>query len=48
MEDQTIHVVGEVGERQFGLRAGDPYRADEQAETVLLMGEHMLDAGADG
>ena len=34
MEDQAIHVVGEIGERQFGLGAGQPDRADEEAECA--------------
>ena len=35
MEDQAVHVVGEIGERQFGLGARQPDRADEEAEAVL-------------
>ena len=48
MEDQAVKVVGDVGERQFGFRAGQSDRADEQAEAVLLMCEDVLDPGADG
>ena len=47
VEDQAIHVVGDVGQRQFRLRACDANGADEEAETVLLMREDMLDGGAD-
>ena len=48
MEDQAVEVVGEVGECQFGFGAGQPDGADEQAEAVFLMGEDVLDPGADG
>ncbi len=48
MEDQAVHVVGDVGERQFRLRTGQADRADEEAETGLLVGEDMLDGGPDG
>jgi hypothetical protein len=47
VEDQTVEVVGEVGQREFGLRAGNADGADEQAIAVLLMREDMLDAGPD-
>ena len=30
VEDQSVHVVCEVGERQFGLCPGDPDRADNR------------------
>ena len=48
MEDQAVHVAGEVGQGQFGFGALEADGPDEKAETVLLMGEDMLDAGADG
>ena len=47
VEDEAVHVVGDVGQRQFRLRACDANGADEQAETVLLMREDMLDGGAE-
>ena len=47
MEDQAVHVVGDVGEGQFRLGPGEANRADEQAEAVLLMGEDVLDPDAD-
>lgn len=47
MEDQAIEVVGQISEREFGLRAGDADGADEEAIAVLLMREDMLDPGAD-
>ena len=37
MEDQAVHVVGDVGEGQFRLGLGEANRADEQAEAGLLM-----------
>lgn len=47
IEDQAVKVVGEVREGQFRLGAGQTDGADEQPEPVLLVGEDMLDAGAD-
>ena len=47
MENQAVEVVGDVRERQFGLGAGASDRADEQPEAVLLVGEDVLDGGAD-
>jgi hypothetical protein len=46
MEDQAVKVVGEVGERQFGFCTRQANGADEQAKAVLLMGEDVLDPGA--
>ncbi|MBA3518497.1 MAG: hypothetical protein H0T75_12850 [Rhizobiales bacterium] len=47
MEDQAVHVVGDVGERQFCLGAGKADGADKEAETGLLVGEvEVLAAGA--
>jgi len=47
VEDQAVHVVGEVGERDLGLGALDADGADEQPHLVLLPGEHMFDTGTD-
>lgn len=47
MKDQAVEIVGQVGEREFCLRALDANGADEQPEFVLLVGEHMFDLGAD-
>src|SRR5690606_13660072 len=47
VEDETVEIVCEVGQGQFRLGPGDTDGADEQPELVLLMGEHMLDPGAD-
>ena len=47
MEDQAIHVVGDVGERQFRLGAGEADGADEEAEARLLVREDVLDGGSD-
>jgi|GEM_PF-1869945 len=41
MEDQSIHVVSQVGQRQFGFGPRDAHGADEQPEAVLLVGEDM-------
>jgi hypothetical protein len=35
--DQAVHVVGEIGERQFGLGPCDADGADEQPEAVLVL-----------
>ena len=48
VKDHSVHVVGDVGERQFRLGAGEADRANEEAETGLLVGEDMLDGGPDG
>ena len=48
MEDQAVEVVGEIGEREFGLRPGKADGADEQAVAALLMREDMLDPGPHG
>lgn len=47
VEDQTVKVLGQVREREFGLRAGNADGADEQAIAVLLVREDVLDPGAD-
>ena len=46
VEDQAVHIVGEVGERDLGLGTLDADSADEQPHLVFLPGEDMLDAGA--
>lgn len=45
MEDQAVHVVCDVSEREFRLGPGDADRADEEAEAGLLMREDVLDGG---
>ena len=47
MEDQAVHVIGEVGQGQFRFCPLDPNGPDEQAEAVLLVSEDVLHAGAD-
>lgn len=47
MEDQAVEVVGDVGEREFGLGSGQADGADEEAEPVLLVGEDVLDRSPD-
>lgn len=48
VEDQSVEVIGEVGEREFGLRTCNADSADEQAIATLLMGKDMLDPGPHG
>ena len=43
MENQTVHIVDEVGQRQFGLGSFEADGADKQAEAVFLMSEDMFD-----
>lgn len=47
VEDQAVHVVGQIGQRDLGLGAFDADRADEQPHPGLLLREHMFDPGAD-
>lgn len=47
MEDQAVEIVGDVGQSEFGLCAGEADRADEETEPVLLMIKDMLDPGPD-
>lgn len=47
MENQTVEVICQIDQREFGLRTGNADGADEQAIAVFLMREDMLDAGAD-
>jgi hypothetical protein len=47
VEDQAVHIAGEVGQRDLGLGAFDADGADEQPHLVLLPGEDVFDAGAD-
>ncbi len=47
MEDQAIHVAGQIGERDLGLGALDADGADEQPHLGLLLREHVFDPGAD-
>ena len=47
VEDHAVEVVGEVGQREFGLRTGNADGAYEEAIAVFLMREDMLDAGPD-
>lgn len=47
VEDQAVEVVGQIGEREFGLRACQADGADKEAVAVLLVREDMFDPGAD-
>ena len=47
VKDQAVHIVGEIGEADFGFGTGQADGADHQAEAILLPGENMFDAGAD-
>lgn len=48
MEEQAVEVIGQIGEREFGLRSGKTDGADEQAIAAFLMGEDMFHLGAHG
>ena len=47
MEDQAVHIVGQIGQRDLGVGALDADGADEQPHVGLLLGEHMFDPGTD-
>ena len=47
MEDQTLKVVGEIGQPDLRLGPLQADGADEQAHAVLLVSEDMLDGCAD-
>lgn len=46
VEDQAVHVVGQIGQRDLGRGALEADGADEQPHLVLLLGEDMFDAGS--
>lgn len=46
-EDQSVEVVGQTGQGEFGLGAGDANGSNEQSEPALMMGEHVFDPRAD-
>lgn len=46
-ENQTIEIVGQIGQCQFRLRSLDTDGADEQAQSVLLVRENVFDLGTD-
>ncbi len=46
MKDQSVEVVGHIGQGEFRLCAGQTDCLDKQAKAVLLMGKDMLDSGA--
>ena len=48
MKNQAVHIVDQIGQRDFRFGALDPDRADDQTVAVLLMGEDMLNLGPDG
>lgn len=47
VEDQPVEVVGQVAKGQLRFGTGQPDRADEQSEPVLLMSEDMFDMSSD-
>jgi hypothetical protein len=47
LENEALDVVNEIGQPDLGCRTCKTDGSDEQAHSVLLLGEHMLDAGAD-
>ena len=46
VEDEALHIVGKIGERDLGLGALDADRADEQGHVRLLLRKDMLDPRA--
>ena len=46
VEDQAVHIVGEVGERDLSLGALNADGTNEHAHLGFLLREHMLDASA--
>ena len=44
--DQELHVVNQIDHADLGRRPRQAHGAHEQPHTVLLFGEHMLDARA--
>ncbi len=48
VEDQAVDIVDEVGERDLRFGACDADGADKQPHLILLTGEHVLNAGANG
>ena len=47
MEDQSIHIVGEICRGQYHVGPLDLDGSNEQAIAVLLVCKNMVDAGAD-
>ena len=47
VEDQAVHVAGEVGQRDPGLGAFDADGAEKQPPLLLGPGEHVFDTGTD-
>ena len=48
MEDQALKVVGQVGQTDAGLRPWEADRPHAQSHVRLLLGKHVLHAGAHG
>lgn len=46
VEDQAVHIVGEVGQCDLGFGALDADGADKQPHMMLFMGKDMLDQRA--
>ena len=44
---EALQIVGEAGEAELGRVAGHADRADDEAQALLLAGEHVLDRGPD-
>lgn len=47
VENQMVEIIGQIGQRQFGLGPCQANRADEQAIPILLPCKDMLHGGAD-
>lgn len=45
--EEALEVIGKIGEPDLGLGSGQSDGPHEQAEAVLLPGEHRLDGRAD-
>ena len=46
-EDESPHIVDEIGHADLYRGAGDSHSSDEELHLVLLNREEMLNAGAD-
>lgn len=47
MKDQPAHIVGDVDDADFDPCPSEADGSDFHSHAVLLIGEHMLDEGAD-
>jgi hypothetical protein len=47
LDVQAVDIVGDVGERDLRLGAGDADGPEEQPHLILLKAKYVLDEGAD-